>query len=130
VAGIIVGVEIAPCGRLCLQQAGGAQLAAPGAVESSAGPYDDQIAYTRRPAGMAQSSSIRSGVVPPVVYIAEALADYDVYWPEDSIKVWLRGTLHTAAVAWSLLGSTNRTRCDQDVREGSSNHSIGRATEQ
>jgi len=130
VAGITVGAEIAPCAGYVYNRRGGEQLAAPGADESSAGPYDDRIAFTRRPAELAQSSSIRSGVVPPVVYIAEALADYDVYWPEDSDQDVAMRHLHRAAVAWRLLDSTNRTRCDQDVREGSSNHSIGRATEQ
>ena len=111
-----------------------------GSDEPAAGPYDDQIAFTRRPAELAQSlldmgitamkiwpfdgfatasngndistqeikagaeafRKIRAAVgdridlmcefhslwnLPAAVRIAEALADYDIYWAEDPIKM-------------------------------------------
>lgn len=122
---------------------GGAErrlVTAEGNDESAAGPYDDQVAFTRRPAELAQSlldmgitamkiwpfdqfavasggrdisaQNIKVGVepfrkiraavgdrmeimcefhsmwnLPAAVRIAEALAEYDIYWAEDPIKM-------------------------------------------
>jgi L-alanine-DL-glutamate epimerase-like enolase superfamily enzyme len=115
-------------------------VTAAGSAESNAGPYDDQVAFMRRPAELAQSlldmgitamkiwpfdsfagatrgrdisaqelstgiepfRQIRAAVgknidimcefhslwdLPTAVRIADALADYDVFWSEDPIKM-------------------------------------------
>jgi galactonate dehydratase len=130
------------CAGYTYNQAGGARrlVTANTGDEASVGPYDDQIAFTRRPAELAQSlldmgitamkiwpfdpfaiisggrdisahdlktglepfRKIREAVgdridimcefhslwnLPTAVRIAEALADYDIYWSEDPVKM-------------------------------------------
>jgi galactonate dehydratase len=130
------------CAGYTYNQAGGARrlVTANTGEEASVGPYDDQIAFTRRPAELAQSlldmgitamkiwpfdpfaiisggrdisahdlktglepfRKIREAVgdridimcefhslwnLPTAVRIAEALADYDIYWSEDPVKM-------------------------------------------
>ena len=129
------------CAGYSYNQAGGRRMVtADSGDESAAGPYDDQVAFTRQPAELAQSlldmgitamkiwpfdpfavasggrdismqqlklglepfRKIRAAVgnsidimcefhslwnLPAAVRIAEALADYDIYWSEDPVKM-------------------------------------------
>ena len=128
------------CAGYSYNQAGGRRLVTADSNEAAAGPYEDQVAFTRQPAELAQSlldmgitamkiwpfdpfaiassgrdiserdlkvglepfRKIRAAVgnsidimcefhslwnLPAAVRIAEALAEYNVYWSEDPVKM-------------------------------------------